>query len=150
MAREDLPHFRGLLRSPRSAAHVARLVTTHGWQRLGGLHRGARTTMGNALIARLVAWLMARNVPIWTAAALRTLETLGTTVSGGVVETLKGTVRVRARHGVILATGGFSHDQDMMVRHYPHVADGQSHLPLPPPEVKGDGLRLAQALGGVL
>jgi succinate dehydrogenase/fumarate reductase flavoprotein subunit len=150
MAREDLPHFRGLLRSPRSAAHVARLVTTHGWQRLGGLHRGARTTMGNALIARLVAWLMARNVPIWTAAALRTLETLGTTVSGGVVETLKGTVRVRARHGVILATGGFSHDQDMMVRHYPHVADGQSHLPLPPPEVKGDGLRLAQALGGAL
>lgn len=150
MAREDLPHFRGLLRSPRSAAHIARLVATHGWQRLGGLHRGARTTMGNALIARFVAWLMARNVPIWTAATLKTLDTLGTAISGGVVETLKGPVRVRARRGVVLATGGFSHDREMMIRHYPHVADGQSHFPLPPPEVTGDGLRLAQALGGAL
>ena len=150
VAREDLPHFRGLLRSPRSAAHVARLVATHGWQRLGGLHRGARTTMGNALIARFVAWLMGHKVPIWTAAALKTLEPLGTSISVGVVETLTGPVRVRARRGVILATGGFSHDRDMMVRHYPHVADGQSHFPLAPPEVSGDGLRLAQALGGAL
>ena len=53
VARPDLPHFRAMLSSPRSAARVARLVAQYGWQRLFAA-RGTRLVLGNAL----VGWLL--------------------------------------------------------------------------------------------
>ncbi len=150
VGREDLVHIRSMTRSLRSALHVARLVSAHALHRAGGLHRGARTTMGNAMIARFLAWLQAHSVPVLNQARLATIQKEGERVTGAVVETGSGPMQIRARRAVVLATGGFSHDAEQQRVRYGHVARGHRQLPLPPHEVRGDGLRLAQEVGGVL
>jgi succinate dehydrogenase/fumarate reductase flavoprotein subunit len=148
VAREDIAHFQAALRSPRSAFHIARLLAAHGRQRIGGLHRGSRTTMGNAMVARLFAALRRRAVPIWVSSPVTKLLLHNGAVSGATVETPDGAVEVVAKLGVVLATGGFSHDLEMVKAHFPHVRRGQDHASLPPPQVAGDGLSLAAGAGG--
>lgn len=150
IAREDLVHIRSMTRSLRSAFHVGRLVSAHALHRAGGLHRGARTTMGNAMIARFLAWLQANSVPILTGTRLVRLQKEGGRVTGAVLEQGAQPVPIRARRAVVLATGGFSHDSEQQRARYGHVARGHRQLPLPPPEVRGDGLRLALEVGGIL
>jgi succinate dehydrogenase/fumarate reductase flavoprotein subunit len=55
---------------------------------------------------------------------------------------------VKARRGVVLACGGFAANQDLKRRVYGHLAAGKNHTLLPPGGNVGDGLRLAQAVGG--
>lgn len=150
IAREDLVHLRSMSRSLRSALRVGRLVAAHALHRASGLHRGARTTMGNAMIARFLAWLRLQSVQILTGARLVRLLKEGERVTGAMAETRSGPVTIHARRAVVLATGGFSHDPDQQRARYPHVAKGHRQLPLPPREVCGDGLRLACEAGGAL
>jgi succinate dehydrogenase/fumarate reductase flavoprotein subunit len=148
LSREDLGHLQSVTRSPGSALWIAGLVMAHGWQRLTGLHRGARTTMGNALVARFLAALRQREVPVWLSSPVQSLTQQGGIVTGARLGTPDGPVMVTVRRGVVLATGGFSHHKDMQRRHYPHARQGQVHLSLPPPEVAGDGIDLGSAVGG--
>lgn len=150
IAREDLVHIRSMTRSLRSAIHAGRLIGAHALHRAGGLHRGARTTMGNAMIARFLAWLRAHSVPILTGTRLVRIQKEGERVTGAVVEQEALPVQIRARWAVVLATGGFSHDAEQQRARYGHVARGHRQLPLPPREVRGDGQRLALEVGGVL
>jgi hypothetical protein len=150
IAREDLAHFHSMTRSLRSAVRVGGLVAVHAVHRLCGLHRGARTTMGNAMIARFLAWLRLQSVHIFTGARLVCLVKEGERIAGATVETRSGPVTIHARRAVVLATGGFSHDLDQQRARYPHVAKGHRQLPLPPRDVCGDGLRIACDAGGVL
>lgn len=53
---------------------------------------------------------------------------------------------IRARKGVILASGGFEWSEDLKARFLP----GPSPLPLSPPTCEGDGLKMAMALGADL
>ena len=148
VAREDIGHFQAMGRSPRSFLRVARLLLGHGVQRLSGLHRGARTTMGNAMAARFYAGLRQQGVPIWLSSPLVGLVVEKGAVRGARVETPEGTVEVTAVRGVVLATGGFAHDPAMLRQHYPHVARGQEHVPLPPSDTTGDGISIARRIGG--
>jgi succinate dehydrogenase/fumarate reductase flavoprotein subunit len=150
VAREDIGHLQAMGRAPRSMLYVLRLLLAHGLQRLGGLHRGARTTMGNALVARFMAALAAQGVPIWCNAALTEVKMQAGRVIGAIVSTDQGPVEVTAARGVVLATGGFSHDLRRQAQVYPHVAAGRSHFALPPKDVAGDGLTVALRVGGTV
>ena len=55
--------------------------------------------------------------------------------------------RIPARGGVILATGGFSRNMDLVMRFAPHLRNA---LPMGGPHNTGDGLRMAWALGADL
>ena len=140
--RRDIPHFRRAARSPRSALRVARLLLRYGRERLF-LDRGATLYQGNALAARLLHSLLEREVELRcgcgaTGLILEKGAAVGVSVGG---ETL------RARRGIVLASGGFSHDPALRARLLPQKAGTNSAAS---PGNTGDGIRFGLAVGARL
>ncbi len=148
--RLDLPQLLAAGRDPAAAWHALRLIG-RGWRdRLAGHPRGTRVTNGNALVARLLASLRELGVAVRTQARVRRLLVEDGAVRGLEVEQ-GGTVRrLTARHGVVLACGGYSADPKARQHHYPHVRAGMPHVPLPPEGNDGDAFALTKPLGVVL
>jgi 3-oxosteroid 1-dehydrogenase len=81
---------------------------------IGGMLRGEdRLTNGAALVASLLKVLIERSVPIWTETVLTELLVEDGEVVGALLDRRGKPVRVRARGGVLLSTGGFSHNRQM-------------------------------------
>jgi len=140
--RADIPHFRHAFRSPRSAARVARLLARHAMQRCSS-PRGTTLYLGNALAARLLVSLRQRNVEIRTDSGASELvienaRVIGVTVSGRLL---------KARRGVVLATGGFSHDPALRAQ---LLRPRAGTLSAASPGNAGDGIRMGLAAGAVL
>lgn len=101
---------------------------------------------GTALIAGLLRGLLDRGVkPVTGARAIELLaDSTGIT---GVRICVDGTdIRVRARSGVVMATGGFEWDPKLVEAYL----RGPMHGPVSPPNNTGDGLRMAMAHGADL
>ena len=145
VGRNDLPHVFQMTRSARSALHVAGMIARHARDRLGH-SRGTRLVNGNALIAKLAANAFARGIPLWLSAPIVELTRNGGRVTGAIVERDGRPIRVTARRGVVLACGGFPAAGEEKRRVYTHVSKQAS---LPPPGNTGDGLKLAQSVGGL-
>ncbi len=146
---KDLPHFLNVLRSPRSFAYVARLMLRYGLD-LVRYGRSMRLTNGNALVARLARSVFDLGIPLWTSAPVTQLLIDDGQVTGAVVTRDGSAVRVQARSGVVLATGGFPQNRALRARLFPHAPDGQAHWSPAPPGNTGDGLALGQSAGGHL
>jgi succinate dehydrogenase/fumarate reductase flavoprotein subunit len=145
---KELTHFFNVTRSAASAAQVARFLLRYGRDRL--LHgRPMRLTNGNALAGRLLRSARELGVTIWPSAPLVELVAEAGRVRGGVVERRGRRVRVLARRGVVLATGGFPHDLERRARLYPHAPSGRGHWSPAAEGNTGDGIRLAAGLGAV-
>ncbi len=69
--------------------------------------------LGQALIARLRLSLKDEKVPLWLNTPLKELVLEDGVVLGGVAEKDGELVRIRASRGVVLAAGGFAHNQKM-------------------------------------
>lgn len=149
VARADVPHFFRMTRSATSAAHVAKLVARYAWDRLQ-YPRGTRVANGNALVARMAHSLFERRTPLWLSTAVTRLVRESGRVCGAELRHRERTILVRARRGVVLATGGFPRNDARVRRYYAHVAAGQPHLPLGPAENTGDGIGLALEMGAML
>jgi succinate dehydrogenase/fumarate reductase flavoprotein subunit len=67
-----------------------------------------------------------------------------------VVATRDGEVEMRATRGVVLACGGFPHDEARRRQLLPHAPSGREHWSAAPPGNTGDGLRLGEAAGGTV
>src|SRR6202163_4331556 len=141
--RLDIPHLRKFGRSFRSTLRSLRLVSQYALQRLRA-PRGTTLHLGNALAARLYASLLARNIDIWFGASVEHLLVEDNAVRGVGIADSSGSRPITARKGVVLATGGFSHDQELRERTFPSAAGGVSAAS---PAGTGDGLRLAIATG---
>lgn len=100
---------------------------------------------GQALAAGLYHGLLAAGIPIWTETALTQLLTDDGRVTGAVVEHDGTDVTITARHGVVLATGGFEHNPAWRRAYQSKVIEpGWS---LGSPGNVGDGIRIAQEAG---
>jgi succinate dehydrogenase/fumarate reductase flavoprotein subunit len=55
---------------------------------------------------------------------------------------------VKVRRGVVLAAGGFPHDVERRKQLFPHAPTGREHFTPSPEANTGDGLRLAESVGG--
>jgi 3-oxosteroid 1-dehydrogenase len=78
------------------------------------VRRETPLTMGQALIARLRWSLQDANVPLWLNAPFEQFVVEDGRVIGVVAETERDKrVRIEAREGVILAAGGFAHNEEM-------------------------------------
>jgi succinate dehydrogenase/fumarate reductase flavoprotein subunit len=141
--RLDIPHLRKFGRSFRSTLRAMGLVSQYALQRLRA-PRGTTLHLGNALAARLYASLLARNVEILFGARVEGLVVEGGAVRGVNIASSSGTRSVVARNGVVLASGGFSHDKSFRERFFPGAAGFVSATA---PAGTGDGLRLARAVG---
>jgi succinate dehydrogenase/fumarate reductase flavoprotein subunit len=85
---------------------------------------------------------------LWLSSPVRELIVEDGAVRGAIVERDGRRVRVNAKRGVILACGGFPHDVDRRKAMFPHAPDGSAHYSPAPPGNTGDGLRMAEAVGG--
>jgi len=105
--RDDVVNLLGMTKSFKSFKHSARIVARHAMDRLR-YPRGTRLLMGNALIARMLCSLRQRGATILVGTRLESLQKEGGNIQG--VTLSQGGVRrsVRARGGVILASGGYS------------------------------------------
>jgi succinate dehydrogenase/fumarate reductase flavoprotein subunit len=141
--RLDIPHLRQFGRSFRSTLRSLRLVSQYALQRLRA-PRGTTLYLGNALAARLYASLLARNVEVLFGTGVERLLVEDDAVGGVQVRDSSGSRPIVARKGVVLATGGFSHDKNLRERYFPAAAGSVSAAS---PAGSGDGLRIAIAPG---
>ncbi|MBR0709874.1 FAD-dependent oxidoreductase [Bradyrhizobium liaoningense] len=144
--RLDIPHLRRVGKSLRSTLRAARLVSAYALQRLRS-PRGTTLHLGNALAARLYASLLARQVEILFSADIEDLSMQGDRVAGVVIRHGARDRLIAARRGVVLATGGFSHDAALRKRFFPAAAGFVSATNI---SGTGDGLRLAATAGAAL
>lgn len=144
--RLDIPHLRRVGKSLRSTLRAARLVFECALQRLRS-PRGTTLHLGNALAARLYASLLARQVEILFSADVEDLSVQGDRVAGVVIRHGARDRLITTRRGVVLATGGFSHDTALRKRFFPPAAGFVSATNT---SGTGDGLRLAATAGAAL
>ncbi|WP_051218532.1 FAD-dependent oxidoreductase [Nocardioides insulae] len=151
MAGPDLQSFLHATRSPRAFLHCAVRVTRHLFD-LVRHRRGQSLVNGTALIGRLLRSALDAGVEIRVNTAAVALVTGdGGRVDGVRLQGPQDAYTVRAATGVVLATGGFSHDQDLRRELFPRTPTGREHWTLPPAgTTTGDGLRLAESAGGRL
>lgn len=139
----DIVALIGRYRSIASFVHSASLVLRYLTDRLR-FSRGTRLVMGNALVARLFYSLRRNDVPVLFGAALDDIVREQDRVVGAVLDTGSGPLRVRASKGIVLATGGFAHNQRFREAFMPSPVPPHS---LAVAENTGDGLRLGETVG---
>jgi 3-oxosteroid 1-dehydrogenase len=87
--------------------------------RLFGDKYARRLATGCAGVARLRVSMQDRDMPLWLKSPMKSLITEDGRVIGAVIEKEGRTMRVQARKAVILAAGGFEHNQEMREKYLP-------------------------------
>jgi succinate dehydrogenase/fumarate reductase flavoprotein subunit len=144
---KEIWHFMRAFKSLESFVYVAKRLTRHFFDVLQ-FGRGMNLTNGNALAGRLAKAAMDLKVPVWLKSPVSELVVEGGAVTGAIVDHDGQRTRVVARRGVVLACGGFPHDIARRAQLFPHAPTGQEHFTPSPAANTGDGLRLAEAVGG--
>lgn len=143
----DAKHLLAVTRSFMSWREGMKLVMRYFSDRLQGYHRGTRLVLGNALAGRLFKSVLDRKIDYWLNAPLRQLLLEDGRVTGvGLVRNGK-LVSVRARHGVIVATGGFPWSESLRRELYPQPTGPWS---MSPQDNQGEGITLSRQAGAAL
>ncbi|NHO66671.1 FAD-dependent oxidoreductase [Aestuariicella hydrocarbonica] len=140
----DMPHIANARKSLKSFWYLLKLLLRFGVDKLR-YGRSTRLTMGNALAARLCKSCVDAGVNLWNNAPMRQLLIEGGVVRGVIIDHGGELLTVRARRGVIMATGGFSANEEMR-RDYIPFAD--QHVSLVPEGNTGDGIQAGLDQGG--
>lgn len=102
--------------------------------------------IGQSLAARLRLAMKDCDLPLWLEAPMVELLTgADKSVTGALVDRGGKRMRIGARYGVILASGGFDHDMAWRKEHQPVVDQDWS---FGNPAAMGDGIRAGQKVGG--
>jgi succinate dehydrogenase/fumarate reductase flavoprotein subunit len=144
--RTDIGHLLNATRSFASLRHSLGLLARYGADRVR-FPRGARLVMGNALVARLYYSLLQRRVPILFSTQTLSLTQSAGRMTGALLQGNGTRIAVRSRGGVILATGGFSHNTAMRRRLLPAALS--AHSPVAE-GAQGEGIALGQDAGARL
>ena len=104
-------------------------------------------TNGAALIGRLLAALTARGVPVWTESALEDLVVENGAVAGAVIRRDGRAVRMGARSGVLIASGGFAHNEQMRAEVAGGKPAGRPEWTNANPGDTGEAIRIAVNYG---
>ena len=137
----DLRAFLTMTSSAQSFVHVTKRFGRHLWD-LAAHRRGMQLRNGNALIARLLRSALDAGVEIRTSATVADLTVENGRVCGVRLEGSDRAEVLFSRLGVVLATGGSSHD----VKRLSGDVDNPPR-PLATPFSDGAGARLAEAVG---
>jgi succinate dehydrogenase/fumarate reductase flavoprotein subunit len=142
----DIAHLLNCFKSFKSFRYVARLLASYAAQRVR-FGRSTRLILGRALVARMMTTLRSRGVEVLTSTSARKLITDGGEVVGVIAEHAGNTTRIFARKGVVMATGGFSHNGDMRKKWVPYP---DNHFSVSSDSNQGDGIQLALSAGASL
>jgi len=110
--------------------------------------RDRRLTLGQALVAHLRHALLKQDVPVWLESGMEGLIEDNGRVAGVLVKQAGKTLRLRAKRGVVLASGGFENNQQMREQYLPKPT--QANWTGAPRINNGDGIRAGLALGAKL
>ncbi len=123
--------------------HVPENITPMG-RPLAAVDEEGTFCWGIGMIQQMVAFLSQRNVPILIEHGVKQLLTdaMGVVI-GVLVETPDGLKRVRGRQAVIVATGGYAHNTEMIQRYQEVFAYGSCAMP----SSQGDFIPLAGRVG---
>jgi succinate dehydrogenase/fumarate reductase flavoprotein subunit len=146
VGKADLAPLLGRFHSIKNFVYSGRLVMRYLLDRTR-FSRGTRLVMGNALVARLFHSLRKREVPFLFNAHATGLIVEGNTVIGAVVECNGASMRIRARKGVVIATGGFGHSATLRAELMPTNPKDYS---LACPANTGDGIELGRKSGAAI
>lgn len=139
----EIRHFLNPLASTTAMKHVLRRVGRYAMDRLR-FHRGTDLSGGNAFLAAALATLRRLKVDLRLQSPLDSLIMEGGRVAGAIITVDGRPMRVMARNGVIMATGGFASNSDLRAklgRKHPHDATVCA------PEAEGDGITAASSIG---
>ncbi|WP_297772101.1 FAD-dependent oxidoreductase [uncultured Roseovarius sp.] len=139
----DLRAFMSMTRSPRAFVHVTRRFARH-LSDLVLYRRGMDLRNGLALVARLMRSARDATVDLRTSAVVTALMSDADRVTGVEIETAAGPATIKARCGVILATGGVPHEA---ARLDPLSHGNRSPRSLATPFSTGAGASLAESVG---
>jgi 3-oxosteroid 1-dehydrogenase len=112
-----------------------------------GYGRDTKIFAGNAMIGRLRRSMADREIEIWLDSPATALHQEGGRVTGAAIRHEGEDLQVRARAGVLLATGGFAHSAELRAAH--QRAPTSTQWTAASPANTGDGHRLGQDAGGV-
>jgi succinate dehydrogenase/fumarate reductase flavoprotein subunit len=149
----ELPEQATFMKAGRSvgaALFVAKRLTQHA---LAVLRHGDITRLANgaALIARLLKSALDHGVDLHTDSPATALIRRAEGGVAGAVVTMRGvTTEIYARRGVVVATGGFNHDGQRRDALVPWAAGVPESWDVFPTENTGDGIRMAEEVGGVV
>ncbi|MCX5495553.1 FAD-dependent oxidoreductase [Kaistia dalseonensis] len=118
------------------------------WPRLLWRWLTSQRANGTALVTGLLKGCIDQGCRIETGAAVTELvmDEAGEAVRGCIVEQNGRRIALEARHGVVIATGGFEWDAERRARHF----SGPVDFVTSPPGNTGDGHRMAEAVGAAL
>jgi succinate dehydrogenase/fumarate reductase flavoprotein subunit len=142
-APKDLRLFYQVRQNWRGKAVLVKLI----WRMFRARVFGDRmAAIGQSLAARMRLALKQQGIPLWLNTPMTELITdVDGTVTGAVVQRDDGQQRIGARHGVILAAGGFDHDMAWRREHLPELEKDWS---FGNPAAMGDGIRAGEKIGG--
>lgn len=142
-APKDLRLFYQVRQNWRGKAVLVKLI----WRMFRARVFGDRmAAIGQSLAARMRLALKQHDVPLWLDSPMSELITdVDGAVIGAVVERDGHQQRIRARHGVILAAGGFDHDIQWRRQHLPLLEKDWS---FGNPASMGDAIRAGEKVGG--
>jgi succinate dehydrogenase/fumarate reductase flavoprotein subunit len=141
----DIHPMRHALKTWAGFKHTAKVIRRFVIDKLRH-GRGTRIVNGNALAARLFYSAIHAGVTLWKNTPALELITDKGAVRGVVVQREGQRIEIKARQGVLLATGGFGANAEWRARYIPFAAH---HHSLQPEGKVGDGIRLGLAAGAV-
>lgn len=112
------------------------------------VRRRHMATNGRALVARFRMAVKEAGVPLWLDTPMVRLVTEDGRVAGVVVTRNGRNQHIKARRGVLLATGGFDHNTQMRQKFLPE--GGRPDFSAGAPENTGDGIQAGMELGAAV
>jgi succinate dehydrogenase/fumarate reductase flavoprotein subunit len=143
VGKADIAPLVGRFKSLSNFSHAAKLLGRYLLDRTR-YPRGTRLVMGNALVARLFFSLKKRGVEILFNAPIADLVSENGRVLGAKIEVAGEELFVKARKGVVLATGGYAHNNKFRKAFMPYPVPTHS---LSSEFNQGDGIALGEQLG---
>ena len=144
--KDDIPRLVGRFQSVDNFVYSGKLFLRYLGDRLR-YSRGTRVVMGNALVARLFYSLRKRGVPILYEATVPELVHEGGRIAGIAVQHEGRALRIRARRGVVIATGGYGHNPRLREQFMPRPAPS---LTVACASNTGDGIELGLRHGATV
>lgn len=134
------------------AGHTYRNVYGFGVDPVRRLHdpieQADGTTLGQSLIRNLANFLEEHHIELRTETSVKELIIEDGQVMGVLAEGPEATLTIRAQK-VILASGGFAKNEEMLQKYVPQAA-GTSYTSTATPGATGDGIRMSLDAGAVL
>jgi succinate dehydrogenase/fumarate reductase flavoprotein subunit len=140
----DIPHLQNAKSSLTSFVYLAKLGARFGWDKLTGHKRGTRLTMGNALAARLIKSAIDAGVTLWRDVTVTGLVPGPNGIAGVQVEREGRRETLTAARGVVLASGGFSNNEQLRRAYMPFP---DQHISIMAGCNTGDGMNMALEVG---